>query len=72
MTERGLIRPPNMSALPRFSRPPPQQDHVILSYPAEQILLVTIDKEKYHNSLPLEASYQLEALWQWYDYEDCL
>ncbi|KIW25680.1 uncharacterized protein PV07_08841 [Cladophialophora immunda] len=61
-----------MCTTPPFSRPPPTQHSVTLSYPAPYTLLVTIDRAKSHNSLPLEASYELEALWQWYDAEDSL
>ena len=47
----------------------PHVEHSLVSFPAKHILLVTINREKYMNCLPVEATIELGALWKWYDAE---
>lgn len=47
----------------------PHVEHSIVSFPEKHILLVTINRPKYMNCLPVEATIELGALWKWYDAE---
>ena len=47
----------------------PHVEHSLVSFPAKHILLVTINREKFMNCLPVEATIELGALWKWYDAE---
>lgn len=41
----------------------------LLSLPASSILLVSINRPKQLNSLTIEASYELDSVFQWFDRE---
>ncbi|KAI3319435.1 carnitinyl-CoA dehydratase [Xylariaceae sp. AK1471] len=47
----------------------PHVEHCIISFPRRHILLVTINRPQFMNSLPVEATIELGALWRWYDSE---
>jgi enoyl-CoA hydratase/carnithine racemase len=52
--------------------PPPPCKDVLISYPAPYVLLVTINREKQMNSLPISACWEMDKLWNWLDDEDSL
>ncbi|KAI1627980.1 carnitinyl-CoA dehydratase [Exophiala viscosa] len=52
-----------------IENPYPSVEHSIISFPEKYILLVTINRPKYMNCLPVEATIELGALWKWYDAE---
>ena len=54
---------------PTFSIPPPEVKHSIVTYPAPHVLLVTFNHAKQMNSLPLEASWELDRFFKWFDDE---
>jgi hypothetical protein len=58
-----------MATLPHFRSPAPSQKYVSIFYPESHVMLVTIIRENQGNSLPLDASFELDALWHWYDEE---
>jgi enoyl-CoA hydratase/carnithine racemase len=54
---------------PNFSKPPPQNDSLLLSFPTPHILLVTINREKAMNSIPFAVHWAMHALFTWFDAE---
>jgi hypothetical protein len=52
-----------------IENPYPEIKESIVSFPDKHILLVTINREKYMNCLPTEATIELGLLWKWYDNE---
>lgn len=58
-----------MEVTPGFSSPPPRSSILQLSYPAQHVLLVTINREPAMNSVPLAGHWEGESLWQWFDQE---
>lgn len=56
----------------RLSSQPPPTPTYILSYPAEYVLLITINRPKAMNSLPYAAHWEADALLQWFDREPSL
>lgn len=57
------------------SRPasmPPQSKHCVASFPSRGVLLVLIDRQKQLNSLSVEASFELDAVFRWFDEEPSL
>jgi enoyl-CoA hydratase/carnithine racemase len=55
-----------------LSSPPPPTPDFILSYPADHVILVTINRAKAMNSLPSAAHWAGDALWSWFDSEPWL
>lgn len=51
---------------------PPTSDSFILSYPAQYVLLVTINRETAMNSIPSFAHWEAEAIFTWFDNEPSL
>lgn len=51
---------------------PSQTKHCKLSYPISGALLVTINRPTGLNSLTIEASYELDSVFQWFDEEPSL
>lgn len=51
---------------------PPQSPSFLLSYPAEYVLLVTINRERGMNSIGTVAHWEAEAIFDWYDAEPSL
>ena len=56
-------------ASPTFSKQPPQNESLILSFPAPHILVVTINREKAMNSIPFSVHWAMHALFTWFDNE---
>jgi len=52
-----------------IQQPYPHIEHSLVSFPRKHILLVTINRPKSMNCLPVEATIELGALWKWYDAE---
>jgi enoyl-CoA hydratase/carnithine racemase len=52
--------------------PPPTSSAFLLSYPAEHILLVTINRENARNSIPTYAHWDADAIFNWFDSEPSL
>ncbi|KAI1133228.1 enoyl-hydratase [Nemania abortiva] len=64
---------PSSPKLPQtLSSPPPPVPNVIVSFPAEHILLVTLNRPKQLNAIPRPQHFALEKLWEWYDEEASL
>lgn len=55
-----------------FKTVPPELNHVLLSSPVHHVLLVTFNNEQRMNALPVKASWELEALWKWFDADPIL
>ncbi|EEH17771.2 hypothetical protein PABG_00334 [Paracoccidioides brasiliensis Pb03] len=55
-----------------FTTPPPQSSVYLLSYPAPRVLLVTINRARYMNSIPFQGHWDLHTIWQWFDDEPTL
>ncbi|OAA34320.1 Crotonase, core [Metarhizium rileyi] len=52
-----------------FSTQPPELPFYELSFPAEHVLQVTINRESHMNAIPMAGHWQGERLWQWFDEE---
>ncbi|PGH20718.1 hypothetical protein AJ80_03478 [Polytolypa hystricis UAMH7299] len=48
---------------------PPDVKYVLMEIPAPYVLLVTIDLEKQMNSLPVDAVWEMDRVWKWFDNE---
>jgi enoyl-CoA hydratase/carnithine racemase len=48
---------------------PPSTSHVVLSYPADYVLLVTINREKQMNSIPFAGHTEMGLVFDWFDHE---
>ena len=60
-----------MTSTKLVSQPPPTPTY-ILSYPADYVLLITINRPKAMNSLPYASHWEADALLQWFDREPSL
>ncbi|KAF2109677.1 ClpP/crotonase-like domain-containing protein [Lophiotrema nucula] len=49
--------------------PPPSTSHVLLSYPAPYVLLVTINRERAMNSIPFAGHTEMGEVFDWFDRE---
>ncbi|KAF2094310.1 ClpP/crotonase [Rhizodiscina lignyota] len=61
-----------LSWTPSFSTRPPSTKYCLLSYPAPNILLVTLNRPKELNCMNSEGQHELEAVWRWLDEEPTL
>lgn len=52
-----------------FQSPPPNTKFYILSFPKPQVMLVTINRAKHRNSLPMESHWEAHRLFTWFDHE---
>lgn len=52
-----------------IENPYPHVEHSIVSFPRKHVLLVTINRPRFMNCLPVEATLELGAVWKWYDTE---
>ncbi|KAH7411296.1 enoyl-CoA hydratase/carnithine racemase [Cadophora sp. MPI-SDFR-AT-0126] len=50
--------------------PPPICSDVLIDFPSPYVLLVTINRPKQMNSLPVATSFELDKLWKWFDDEE--
>lgn len=57
-----------MAAIKPATAPPPTSC-VLLSYPADYILLVTINRERQMNSIPFEGHTEMGQVFDWFDHE---
>ncbi|KAH7067084.1 ClpP/crotonase-like domain-containing protein [Paraphoma chrysanthemicola] len=48
---------------------PPPTEHVLLSYPADYVLLVTINRERQMNSIPYAGHLEMGLVFDWFDRE---
>lgn len=55
-----------------FASPPPPIPDVVISVPADHVLLVTLNRPQQLNALRREAHYLLDQLWTWYESEPSL
>ncbi|KAF4435639.1 enoyl- hydratase, partial [Fusarium albosuccineum] len=58
-----------MSSPQSFATPPPKTKFSLVSFPHPAILLVLINRPERSNSLSLEASYELDSVFTWFDQE---
>lgn len=56
----------------KLSTQPPPTPTYILSYPADYVILITINRPKAMNSLPYASHWEADALLQWFDREPSL
>lgn len=57
-----------MSFTPKFTPGPPAVDsHILISFPSQSILLVTLNRPKSMNCISTLGSIQLSLIWAWYD-----
>lgn len=54
---------------PPTDTPIPAVKYVLLEFPAPHILLVTINLENQMNSLPVDATWEMDRVWRWFDDE---
>ncbi len=55
-----------------FATPPPETSSLALSFPAPYVVLVTINREKRMNSIPMAGHWEGDAVWTWLDEEPAL
>jgi len=58
-----------MAASP-MKTPPPKCTDILVKFPIPHVLLVTINRPKQMNSLPVSTCYELDKLWKWFDDEE--
>ncbi|KAI1351981.1 enoyl-hydratase [Xylaria sp. FL0043] len=57
---------------PTLTTPPPAVPDTLVSFPAQHILVVTLNRPKQLNAIPRPQHFALESLWSWYDAEPSL
>lgn len=55
-----------------FKTPPPSVPNTLLSFPAQHVLLVTLNRPAQLNAIPTSQHKRLAALWDWFDAEPAL
>jgi enoyl-CoA hydratase/carnithine racemase len=64
---------PSYSKLPpTLHSPPPPVPNVVVSFPTQHVLLVTLNRPKQLNAIPRPQHFALAKLWDWYDEEPSL
>ncbi|KAI0432777.1 enoyl-hydratase [Xylaria sp. FL1042] len=64
---------PSYTNLPAtLTSPPPPVPDTLISFPAQHVLLVTLNRPKQLNAIPRPQHFALENLWSWYDAEPSL
>ncbi|KAI0404650.1 enoyl-hydratase [Xylaria palmicola] len=66
-----MSAPSHSKPLALTSPPPPVPDAVV-TFPAQHVLLVTLNRPKQLNAIPRPQHFALEKLWAWYDAEPTL
>ena len=56
----------------QLSKQPPSTSSFILSYPAQYVVLVTINRPDAMNSIPSYAHWEAESIFTWFDQEPSL
>jgi enoyl-CoA hydratase/carnithine racemase len=59
-------------AVPVFKVPPPAVTIFELAFPSPGVLLVTINREKRMNAVPVLGHHEADAIWNWLDDEPSL
>jgi hypothetical protein len=57
---------------PSLASPPPTQTYALLSFPSPDILLVTFNRPESLNCVNVASSWELDALFTWFDNEPSL
>jgi hypothetical protein len=57
---------------PSLASPPPTQTYALLSFPSPNILLVTFNRPQSLNCVNIAGSWELDALFTWFDNEPSL
>lgn len=57
---------------PSLASPPPTQTYALLSFPSPNILLVTFNRPQSLNCVSVASSWELDALFTWFDNEPSL
>ncbi|KAI3337905.1 enoyl-hydratase [Ustulina deusta] len=57
---------------PTLSSPPPPVPNVVVTFPVQHILLVTLNRPTQLNAIPRPQHFALDNLWTWYDGEPSL
>jgi len=57
---------------PSLASPPPTQTYALLSFPSPNILLVTFNRPRSLNCVNVASSWELDALFTWFDNEPSL
>lgn len=58
-----------MASNTNLATPPPRTTIYELSFPAPFVLLVTIARERYMNSIPMDGHWEGDAVFNWFDQE---
>ncbi|KAJ0115585.1 hypothetical protein J7T55_010408 [Diaporthe amygdali] len=62
-----------MSSLPKgLTSPPPSVPDVLISYPSQHVLLVTLNRPKALNAIPSTNHSLIDGIWRWYDSQPTL
>lgn len=62
-----------MSSLPKgLTSPPPSVPDVLISYPSQHVLLVTLNRPKALNAIPSTNHSLIDGIWRWYDSQPIL
>ena len=56
-------------ARPSFSTEPPKQTYALVSFPSNNVLLVTFNRPKTLNCIDIPSHYELNTLFHWFDDE---
>ncbi|KAK4222973.1 putative enoyl-CoA hydratase/carnithine racemase [Podospora fimiseda] len=56
-----------MSIPTQLTSPPPQVPNTLVTFPKPHILLVTLNRPKQLNAIPIAQHHALASLWHWYD-----
>jgi len=67
-----IVNPAASAMAANLQTTPPSSSSYLLSYPAQYVLLVTINREKAMNSIPMSAHWEADALFKWFDQEPSL
>ena len=54
---------------PKIQHPPPGSSVFAVTFPAPFVLLITINRERQMNSIPLKGHWEGELLFRWFDNE---
>lgn len=57
------------SSFPKTTTPPPGAKYVLVEIPAHHVLLVTMNLAVQMNALPVEAVWEMDRIWRWFDNE---
>lgn len=58
-----------VSSSKETTTPPPAATYVLVEVRAHHVLLVTMDLASQMNALPVEAVWEMDRIWRWFDNE---